>query len=212
MDEKDLIRRSARGDLDAFEILVESRQERVFWIAYHIVGDRELARDVAQEVFIRLFRVIRRFREGGRFDAWLHRIATNLAIDSLRRERPHRAATALEEIGERAVPEEGAATGTEADPSEAPSRASRESPAGDSLRRREVRRIFLSLSTHLTRRQRVAFVLREIEGLTTREVAEIMKARESTVRNHILQARRILQEELRRRYPEFCRPAGPRKD
>jgi len=58
----------------------------------------------------------------------------------------------------------------------------------------------------------VAFVLREIEGLTTAEVAEIMKARESTIRNHILQARRILQEEVRRRYPEYCRPPGGKKD
>jgi RNA polymerase sigma-70 factor (ECF subfamily) len=212
MDEQDLIRRSARGDLDAFEILVERKRERVFWIAYHVVGDEELARDVAQEVFIRLFRVIRRFREGGRFDVWLHRIATNLAIDSLRRERPHRAAAALEDIGERPAAEDGAATGPGADPSDASSRTARDSPAGDALRHREVRRIFLTLSTHLTRKQRVAFVLREIEGLTTREVAEIMKTRESTVRNHILQARRILQEALRRRYPEYCRPPGARKD
>ncbi len=198
MDEQDLIRRSARGDLDAFEILVERKRERVFWIAYHIVGDQELARDVAQEVFIRLFRVIRRFREGGRFDAWLHRIATNLAIDSLRRERPHRSAAPLDEIGERATPEEGAATGPGADPSVPGTRSTG-------------RRIFLSLSSLLSRRQRVAFVLREIEGLTTGEVAAIMKSRESTVRNHILQARRILQEELRRRYPEYCRPPGARK-
>ncbi|HKB07254.1 MAG TPA: sigma-70 family RNA polymerase sigma factor, partial [Candidatus Polarisedimenticolia bacterium] len=96
MDEQELIRRSAEGDLDAFEVLVERKKERVFWIACHIVGDEELARDVAQEVFIRLFRVIRRFREGGRFDAWLHRIAANLSIDLLRRERPYREATTLD--------------------------------------------------------------------------------------------------------------------
>jgi DNA-directed RNA polymerase specialized sigma24 family protein len=49
-------------------------------------------------------------------------------------------------------------------------------------------------------------VLREIEGLTTSEVARALRTRESTVRNHILQGRRILQEEMRRRYPEYCRP------
>ena len=196
MDEQDLIRRAAAGDLDAFEAIVARKGERVFWIAYHIVGDEELARDVAQEVFIRLHHVIRRFRAGGRFDAWLYRIATNLGIDAFRRERPHREAAALEEIGERAAPGEGTVLG----------------PAGDALRGREVRRIYLSLTALLTRKQRLAFVLREIEGLTTAEVAEIMRARESTVRNHILQARRILQDGLRRLYPEYCRPRVPRKD
>ena len=212
MDEQDLIRRSAAGDLDAFEILVERRQERVFWIACHIVGDEELARDVAQEVFIRLFRVIRRFREGGRFDAWLHRIATNLSIDLLRRERPHRESAALDAIREPAAPGEGTAAGPGSDPSIASSPGIRESPAGDALRRREVRRIFKELSSLLTRKQRVAFVLREIEGLSTGEVAEIMKTRPSTIRNHILQARRILQEAVRLRYPEYSRPPRGKKD
>jgi RNA polymerase sigma-70 factor (ECF subfamily) len=207
MDEQDLIRRAAAGDLDAFEELVARKRERVFWIAFHVVGDEELARDVAQEVFIRLYRVIRRFREGGRFDAWLYRIATNLGIDAFRRERPHREAAGLEEIAGRPAPGEGAEPG--------PDRAARgtpgESPAGDALRRREVGRIFSVLASSLTRRQRTAFVLREIEGLSTAEVAEVMRASESTVRNHILQARRILQDELRRLYPEYCRPAPPRK-
>jgi len=189
---------------------VARKRERVFWIAYHIVGDREVARDVAQEVFVRLFRVIRRFREGGRFDAWLYRISTNLGIDAFRRERPHREAASLDAIGGRT------ASGEEADaapdPPPATGASPGESPAGDALRRREVGRIFAELSSRLTRRQRTAFVLREIEGLSTGEVAEVMRSTESTVRNHILQARRILQEELRRRYPEYCRPAPPRKN
>jgi RNA polymerase sigma-70 factor (ECF subfamily) len=193
MDEQDLIRLAAEGDLEAFERLVERKRERVFWIACHIVGDRELARDVAQEVFLRLYRVIRRFRSGGPFDAWLHRITTNLSIDLLRRERPHRDTAALEDVPE-------AAAGAP------PSARGQESPAGESLRRREIRRIFATLSALLSRKQRLAFVLREIEGLSTGEVADIMETRESTVRNHVLQARRTLQEELRRRYPEYCRP------
>ena len=200
MDEQDLIRRAAAGDRAAFELLVERKRERVFWIAYHIVGDKELARDVAQEVFIRLYGVIRRFREGGHFDAWLHRIATNLAIDSLRRERPHRLTVSLDDLPGEAGTEgtDRAAGGSPAGPGE--------SPAGETLRQREVRRIFLSLSARLAPKQRSAFILREIEGFATGEVAAILRTTESTVRNHVLQARRILQEELRRRYPEYCRP------
>jgi len=199
MDEPELIRRSAEGDLEAFEALVERKRERVFWIAYHVVGDEELARDVAQEVFIRLYRVIRRFRSGGRFDAWLYRIAMNLSIDLLRHERPYREAAPLEEVGE------AAAAGPGGGPA---ARPGGESPAGEAVRQRDIRLVFRTLAAYLSRKQRLAFVLREIEGLSTAEVAAVLKTRESTVRNHILQARRILQDELRRRYPEYCRPPG----
>jgi RNA polymerase sigma-70 factor (ECF subfamily) len=180
----DLVQRAADGDREAFDRLVEARRERVFWVACHVVGDRELARDVAQEVFLRLFRVIRRFRRGGRFDAWLHRITLHLAIDALRREKPHRQAMPLADLTEAAGP-----AGTR--------------PAED-LRQQEVRRIFADLSGSLGRKQRAAFILREIEGLSTAEVAAILGTTESTVRNHILQARRLLQEGLRARYPEYC--------
>lgn len=195
MDEQDLIRRSAAGDGAAFELLVERKRDRVFWVAYHVVGDAELARDVAQEVFLRLFRALRRFRAGGPFDAWLYRITLNLAIDMLRRERPHREAAPLDEARE--VQDSAAAGGAG---------ASREAQTSETLRQREVRRIFTTLSARLAPKQRFAFILREIEGISTAEVAGILKTRQSTVRNHILQARRILQEELRRRYPEYCRP------
>ena len=201
MDETDLIRRSAEGDLEAFETLVERKRERVFWIAHHVVGDAELARDVTQEVFIRLYRVIRRFRSGGRFDAWLYRIAMNLSIDLLRRERPHREAAPLEAVGDETPSVPGGEPATRGG-------AGRESPAGEAVRRRDIRLVFRTVSARLSRKQRLAFVLREIEGLTTAEVASVMRTRESTVRNHVLQARRILQAELRRLYPEYCRPPG----
>lgn len=178
--EADLVERAAAGDVEAFTRLVETRRERVFWVAFHVVGDAELARDVTQEVFLRLFRVIRRFRQGGRFDPWLHRITLHLAIDALRRERPHRRATSLDDLPEGpAGPDPGG-----------PSRA-------------EVRRIFQELSARLGRRQRAAFILREIEGLPTEEVAVLLGTTASTVRNHILQARRILREGLRERFPEY---------
>jgi len=192
MDDPDLIRRAAAGDRAAFESLVKLRRERVFWIACQVVGDVDLARDVAQEVFLRLFQVIRRFRAGGTFDAWLYRITLNLGIDALRRERPHRGALSLDDLPEALQP---GTVGT--------------ASTGETLRRAEVRRIFVELSSLLPKKQRIAFILREIEGLSTAEVAAVLRTRESTVRNHILQARRLLQEELRRRYPEYCGPAPP---
>ncbi|MGH9748359.1 MAG: RNA polymerase sigma factor [Candidatus Polarisedimenticolia bacterium] len=195
MDDSDLIRRAAAGDLDAFTLLVERKRERVFRIARHVVGDRELARDVTQEVFLRLFRVLRRFREGGRFDVWLHRIAMNLAIDALRRERPHRETVPLDRPSIPGAAEPGAG------PAVGPPPGGR--AGADPMDVRDVRRIFLDLSARLPRKQRLAFILREIEGLSTAEVAAILKTRESTIRNHVLQARRFLQDALKRLYPEF---------
>jgi len=205
MDETGLIRRAAGGDLEAFEAIVRLKRDRIVRIAWHIVGDRELARDVAQEVFVRLYRVIGRFREGARFDTWLHRITLNLAIDALRRERPHRGLRSLEP--DRAPGSDLSAGGEIGSAEGVPSPAGPAMPAGpaEHLAAREVRRIFVELSATLPPKQRIAFVLREIEGLPTEEVAAVMKTTASTVRNHVLLARRSLQEALRRRYPEYCR-------
>ena len=188
--ERDLIQSAAAGDLDAFTRLVESRRERVFWIAYHLVGDSELARDVTQEVFLRLFRVLPRFRKEGRFDAWLYRITVNLALDALRRERRHRQAVPLDEAAE-------APAGTRQAPLEAQHQA-------------EVRRVFRELAAGLGRKQRAAFILREIEGMSTAEVAAILETTESTIRNHVLQARRVLREGLLARFPEYAPKPGGR--
>ncbi len=182
MDEQELIRRAASGELGAFDALVERKRDRIFWIAYHVVGDAEAARDVTQEVFFRLFRRLDRFRAGASFDAWLYRIALNLAIDHRRRERPHRETASLDEAGEAAAA----------------------LPAVEGARQSELRRIFVELSSRLGRKQRAAFILREIEGFSTADVAAILETTESTVRNHVLQARRTLQKEMLRRYPEYC--------
>lgn len=189
MTDQELVERAAAGDLDAFTQLVESRRDRVFRIARHLVGDEELARDIAQDVFLRLFRVIHRFRSGGRFDPWLHRMTIHLGIDALRRERPHRQTASLDDM-----------TGQQ------DTVASQQPGPSQALGTQEVRRLFAELSRRLGRRQRAAFILREIEGLSTQEVAEALGTSESTVRNHILQARKVLQKALRERFPEYMPP------
>ena len=80
-EEARLIAKAARGDREAFESLVRSRQERVFWTAFQVVGDEDDARDVAQQVFIRLWKVLPRYRPRWRFDSWLYRITVNAARD-----------------------------------------------------------------------------------------------------------------------------------
>lgn len=188
-DEDELIRAAARGDRAAFEALVLRKRERVVRTAFHLTGDLEDARDVAQGVFLRLWKVLRRFDPGRRFDTWLHRITVNAAIDLMREKGPRGVLQPL--------PEAEDALG--ADPT---ARADRQHDLA------EIRRAFLRLASRLGPKQRAAFVLREIEGLETAEVARALGVRESTVRNHILQARRVLREGLEREYPSLLGSRG----
>ena len=80
-DERVLIRRSLSGDDDAFGSLIHTHQSTVFNIAYRMVGDREVARDLAQETFLRAFRSLDTFDQRRPFGPWLYRIATNLSIN-----------------------------------------------------------------------------------------------------------------------------------
>ena len=143
--------------------------------AARILGDDEEARDIAQVAFIRAWENLAKYDPAWSFSTWLYRIATNLAIDVLRsrdsRDRTHQ--THLRLVGD----------------SEAPT-APREVAEG------EVQRIFGELAERLTPAQRAAFVLREVEGLSTAEVAQSMGCTEATVRNHVFQASAVLRREL----------------
>jgi RNA polymerase sigma-70 factor, ECF subfamily len=186
MEERELIRQAQDGDLQAFEQLVRGRRDQVFRIARQIIGEDEGAKDVAQMVFIRLWQVLRRFRAGGSFGAYLHRITVNLAIDFCREQSRRSTAQSWDPASLDALPSPTA--NPESDP--APG---------------ELQRIFAILSRRLSPKQRAAFVLREIEAIPTEEVAEILGMRQSTIRSHVQEARRILQEGLLRLYPEYAR-------
>jgi len=190
-DEADLIRAAAAGERRAFEDLVLLKRERVIRTAFQVTGDLEDARDVAQQVFLRLWKVLPRFDPERRFDTWLYRITVNAAIDLLRAQGPRGAVQPL--------PEDPSLLG--ADPGGGAERT---------LDVEELQRAFLKLASRLAPKQRAAFVLREIEGLETSEVARILNVRESTVRNHLLQARRTLRADIEREYPGLV-PAAARK-
>jgi len=188
MDERDLIRKSQAGDLQAFERLVLARRGQVFRIARQIVGEDEEAKDIAQMVFVRLWQTLPRYREGGSFGAYLHRITVNLAFDSARKRESRDWARGMDarELEELAGPDR---------PAENPEPG-------------EIQRIFGILSRRLGSRQKAAFVLREIEGMSTEDVSEILGMSESTVRNHVHAARKVLQEGLRKLFPEYARGKG----
>ena len=204
-DETELIRRSAEGDLEAFEELILLKRDRVYRVAYQILRNSEDSRDVAQLVFVRLWRVIRRYRPERKFDTWLYRITFNLALDQKRRMGPAGRTVSLESVGD-TVAGPGASRafrpgGGSRQESLVESRANPER----SFERKELKRVYESIASGLTDRQRMIFAMREVDGLTAEEIARSLGITSSTVRNTHFQVRAILREALRRKFPEYFR-------
>jgi len=181
-DEPELVRAAAAGDRRAFDELVRRKRERVVRAAYQITGHWEDALDVAQGVFLKVWQGLGRYDSRHALDTWLYRITVNAAIDSLRARGARGGLQVV--LGPDADEVAGAAPEPEAE-----------------LDRQAVERAFLHLAAGLAPRQRAVFVLREIEGLDAEEIAEVLGIAASTVRNHLMQARRILREGIERHYP-----------
>jgi len=179
LEDRKLILRAAEGDRAAFTELVRRRRPRVHRLAARICGPEE-AEDVTQVVFLRLWRELPRLVASGHMERWLARVTVNRAIDALRH-----IARRLRMLARRS--EEGPPP-----------------PLEESLQRGEIARVFAAVAEGLGERQRAAFVLREMEGYGTREVALILGVTASTVRNMVHQARRGLRRALRERFPEYA--------
>jgi len=186
-DDRELAIRARGGDGIAFETLVLRKTPAVVSVARRIIGDAEEARDVAQLVFLRVWDSLARYDEKYSFNTWLYRIATNLSIDFLRanrsRERAHGATLHLVQRREAALEEE----------------------ATRAIESAQVAGLFDRVSIDLSEKQKAAFVLREIEGLDSKDVAAILGCGESTVRNHLFNARKGLQKKLRKEFPGLFR-------
>jgi len=154
-----------------FERLVAENERLVLGTAYRILGRLDEAQDVSQEVFLRLFRNLERVDSEPR--AWLYRVTVNICNDHFRRRKPT------------VQPDE-----TRADPGPSPERA---------LAEDERKRLLMEGLQVLGERERASVVLRDIEGLSTREVAGILGVEEATVRSHIWAARVKLAKYVRDR-------------
>lgn len=183
-DDRQLVEWILAGDSDAFETLVRRKTGKVYSLCYRVIGNAEDAKDIAQLVFLKLWENIARYDPKYAFDTWLYRMVTNVAIDFLR-SRQSREATANSTL--RLVK-----TVAEADQSV-------------SLQRKEIESVFNEVSAALSPKQKTIFVMKEMEDLPSVEISKILGCRESTVRNHLFNARKIMQEQLRQRYPEYAR-------
>ena len=172
-----LVARARSGDATAFERIMLDTERKVVATAWRMLGNREDARDAAQEVYLRVYKYLDRFKPEQDFNGWLYRITINVCRDASRKRR-------------------GATSGgdffgapTNEPERVAPESVSPEADAEENAIRAQQRSILLSALDTLPEKERAALVLRDLEGLTTEEVARVLRSRPVTVRSQISSAR-----------------------
>ena len=168
--------------MDSFNQLVLRWERPIYALAYRVIGREEEARDVCQETFLRAFRSIGGFKGQAKFSSWLYRIALNLCRDWIRRERRTPVYQAPEGVD---VIEMAAAQG----PTES---------IEDLVARNVLNRAVAQAMNALSDEQRTAIILKEYQGLTFQEIADLQGCPLSTVKTRLYQGLSLLRRELER--------------
>ncbi len=183
-----LVERAQRGDTKAFEMLVVKYQRRIERLIARMVRDVDLVQDIAQESFIRAYRALPKFRGESAFYTWLYRIAVNTAKK------------ALVDLKRDPLVTESARAGANDDEDET-SRPERELTDGETpeavLASKEIAQAVNAAIEALSEDLRQAITLREIEGLSYEEIADMMNCPIGTVRSRIFRAREAIAQRLR---------------
>jgi RNA polymerase sigma-70 factor (ECF subfamily) len=178
-----LVSRCLRGDEPAWEDLVRMHTRKVYGLCFRFTGSGSEAQDLTQEVFLRVFRTLKTFRSTeGSFATWLARVTRNLLIDHSRRTRQERVTDSIE--GQLATIEEGSA-GASARPDHA--------VAG-----REASEILQATLQKLSPDLREAVILRDLQEMEYREIADVLRIPEGTVKSRINRGRAELARHLRK--------------
>jgi len=174
-DDHEIIRACLDGSQEAFAALVKRHEDRSFWAAYRVLGDAEASRDVAQEAFVRVWRALDRFDFSMAFTTWLYRITVNLAIDHLRRNKRHKGVDI--DMFREGIADES--TGQQPDHDE-----------GSRDMARRVRRVLDTLDE----KYRTVLALRDLEGLSSKQISDITSITHATVRWRLHVARKQFRE------------------
>lgn len=183
-DDRQLVESVRAGQPEAFEQLVRRKTSKVYSLCYRVIGNSEDAKDISQLVFIKLWENLEKYDPKYAFDTWLYRMVTNVAIDFMRnrQSRDNAVNSTLRLVKTSADAEQGVV-----------------------VQRKEIEHVFNTCSTVLSPKQKAIFVMREMDDLPSSEIARILGCRESTVRNHLFNARKAMQAELKKRFPEYSR-------
>src|SRR5712692_7608880 len=183
-DDRQLIQIIREGEPEAFEQLVRRKTTKVYSLCYRIIGNAEDAKDISQLVFIKLWENLEKYDPQYAFDTWLYRMVTNVAIDFMRNRQSR----------ENAVNSNLRLVKTSADPEQ-----------GVIVQRKEIEAVFQEVSAGLSPKQKTIFVMNQMNDMPSAEIAKVLGCRESTVRNHLFNARKTMQQQLEKRFPEYAR-------
>lgn len=175
----ELVQRCKAGDVATFEELVARYHQKVYMVILGLLRNREDALEVAQEAFFRAYRKIKSFQGGSSFYTWLYRIAVNIAIDYQRRQK--RNPLDFRESMDGVLEEQNEVA---------------RDPFSD-VHDREIREKLMEAINDLTPEHKAVIVLRTVEGLSYKDIGEILGCSEGTVMSRLHYARKKLQEKLR---------------
>lgn len=173
----EILQRSVKGDMDAFRTLVELHQTFAYRLAYRLLGSDEEAKDIVQESFIRVWRHLPKYRANGKFTTWLYSIVTNLCYDRMKaRKRRSKVIRTLEQPFSAFV-------------------ASTDTLEGD-IEAKDIARLILITAEALAAKQRLVFILRDVEDLSIAEVAQITGMSKGSVKSNLCHARHNIRIKL----------------
>lgn len=179
--DEELVTLAQKGQREAFEVLVERYKQKAHRIAFDFTRDREEAKDLSQEAFLRAFTHLRSFDLRAGFYTWFYRILVNLCLDYRRR----RGRIAWESFDEKTH-----MAGGQSEMASASSSPDREAMSGEISRR-----VGEALQT-LSAKQRTAFILKNHQGLSIHDIAKVMQTAEGTVKVHLHRAVTALRQKL----------------
>lgn len=185
VDDRELVRKAQDGDKDAFEVLVTKHQGRVFAVAGGILRNREDVEDIAQQVFLKAYFSLKRFDQRSAFSTWLYKITVNECWDLLRKKKVRPLVFESELSEEQAHLYQS----TEQTSDFAP----------DVSSHLEAKQQVDQWLDCLEERDRAMLVLKEVQGFTVEEIAEIMGINGNTVKVRLFRARQRIAEKIRRK-------------
>lgn len=184
-----LLRRACKGDVQAFEELMQSHESRIYAIALRMMGNREDAQDCAQDAMVRIYRAMGSFKGQSALATWIYRITMNTCLDELRR-RKARKVTSLDSL----VDNGWSPTDTGDTPEEHGLRVEKQNALNQAIQ---------SLPDDM----RAAIILRDVKGYSYDEIASILDANVGTIKSRISRGREKLREILSKQSELFGRTA-----
>jgi RNA polymerase sigma-70 factor (ECF subfamily) len=185
INDAEIMLRVRAGDMSGFDYLIEKYRRPIIHFMFRMVHNQAVAEELAQEVFLRVYRSRETYRAEARFSTWLYRIATNLGVNYARDNRHERSASTI--YLDQADPD----TGT------TPDVADSTPSAEDSLLRRERFNAIRQHVLDLPERQRTAVLMHKYEGMDYKQIGDVLKLSESATKSLLFRAYQTLREKLK---------------